>query len=103
MTHCSRLRGHMLCCGGHNIDMALPHDNKTKKFNELLRRYDLVKIIKSCTHLNLATNRASKLDLLITNDKLMYSQHGIVPTGVSDHSLILQQGRNLNVTLVKYR
>ncbi len=38
--------------------------------------------------MNLATHRVSKLDLFITNDQLMYSQHGVVLTDLSDHSII---------------
>ena len=74
--------------GDLNIDLLMARDLKTRRLNDLLKRYDLTNMIKSSTHLNLASNRSSKLDLFITNDKLMYSQDGVVPTGMSYHSII---------------
>ncbi len=83
--------------GDLNFDMSLPRDPKTKKFLDLMRRYGLTNIILSNTHLNVATNRCSSLDVFVTTDTMMYGQHGIVPTDLSDHYMIFAARKKFKI------
>ena len=87
--------------GDLNIDFALPRDPKTKKFLDFMHRYGLINVIRSNTHLNVATNQCSLLDVFITNDQLVYVQHGIVPTDISDHYMIFAARKKFKVKTSK--
>ena len=77
--------------------MLKTRDPDTRKYKEFLFRHGLSNIITSPTHYRENMTESSLIDLFITTDEELYSQHGVCPTMVSDHYIIFGARKKFKV------
>ncbi len=73
--------------GDFNINL-LKRDADSKRLRDLMSRHGLHNLITTPTHFKQNLLDASLIDLYMTTDPELYSQHGTCPTIVSDHYII---------------
>lgn len=90
LDEATRVSENVICIGDLNCDIMNPSQNKMNKQGKCLLDicdiYDLDSLITSPTRIS--TNKASCLDVILTNVPAFIKDSGIIETGLSDHSLI---------------
>ena len=77
----------MYLLGDLNCDLLKSiSDSSTKKLKSLYELYQLSQVIDQATRVTI--NTSSLIDHLVTNTPEKISASGVVPTGISDHSLV---------------
>ena len=82
--------------GDVNIDLR-KRNPQVKLYRDLLRRHDLVNVIKTDTHYTANSGNSSLIDHFATNNIGLYNQAGVCPTDESDHYIIFASRKKFKV------
>ena len=88
--------------GDLNVNL-LKRDPDSKCLREMMARHGLTNLINTPMHFKQNLVEASVIDLFMTTDPELYSQHGTCPNIVSDHYVIFGARKKFKVKHDKTR
>lgn len=85
-TFCYSLSDTVICCGDFNIDLLKLEDSPTLFFNDFIDSLNVYQLVDEPTRLTEQT--ATLIDLMLTSNRDIIKDSGVIACDLSDHDLI---------------